>query len=69
MNIILRRSLCARRVLLPKEGKKVRQLVTECLLMKFVFPVDQRLLVVPGSRLLEQLDDAVSAIYERRLKR
>jgi hypothetical protein len=53
---------------LPKEGKWVREYITEGFLYEFIYPLDEKLVVVPRKKLLERLDELVKALCERQLK-
>ena len=53
---------------LTKEGKWVREYITEGYLYEFVYPLDEKLAVVSREKLLERLDQIVSDLCERQLK-
>jgi len=58
----------SKRASLPKEGKWVREEITENFLYEFIYPVDERLAVVPRGQLLQRLDELVKEICGRRLE-
>jgi hypothetical protein len=53
---------------LPKEGKWVREYFTEGFLCEFVYPVDEKLVVVPRKKLLERLGELVKELCAQRLE-
>ena len=58
----------AQKASLPKEGKWVREYFTEEFLYEFVYPVDEKLEVVPRTKLLERLDELVRELCSRQLE-
>jgi hypothetical protein len=53
---------------LPKEGKWVREYVTEGFLYEFIYPLDEKLVVVPREKLLERLNELVKELCVDQLK-
>ena len=53
---------------LPKDGKWVREYVTEGFLYEFIYPLDEKLVVVPRAKLLERLDELVGELCANQLK-
>jgi hypothetical protein len=53
---------------LPKEGKWVRESLTEDFLYEYMRPVDHELVIVSKAHLLERLDVIVEQLYRRNFK-
>ncbi|MCX6135029.1 MAG: hypothetical protein NTU47_14545 [Ignavibacteriales bacterium] len=53
---------------LPAEGKFIREYVTEGFLYEFMYPLDEKLAVVPRQKLLERLDELVNDLCARQLE-
>lgn len=53
---------------LPKEGKWVREYITEGFLYEFIYPLDEKLVVVPREKLLERLGELVKELCSNQLK-
>jgi hypothetical protein len=58
----------SKRASFPKEGKWVRELITEDFLYEFSSPVEEKLVVVSRDKLLQRLDELVKELCGRRLE-
>lgn len=53
---------------LPVEGKFIREYVTEGFLYEFMYPLEEKLAVVPRQKLLERLDELMNDLCARQLE-
>jgi hypothetical protein len=58
-----------KRTAFPKEGKWVRESLSEDFLHEYMYPVDHELVIVSKSNLFERLDDIAEQLYRRHFKR
>lgn len=58
-----------KKAVLPKEGKRVRESLSEDFLYEYMRLVDHELVIVSKSHLFERLDDIVEQLYRRHFER
>jgi hypothetical protein len=57
-----------KRAAFPKEGKWVRESLSEDFLYEFMMPVDHKVVIVERSRLFDRLDEIAEQLYQRHFK-
>ena len=58
----------SKKSLLPAEGKFIREYVTEGFLYEFMYPLDEKLVVVPRQKLLERLDEIMNDVCAKQFE-